>query len=370
MTGAVGGARTAGDRADLPDLRRATLAEVRATDFRAAGRDLFRDEAAIWDRFRASWAGLDDSAWLLPGAAPSDAGGPDWSLADHVGHVADWQELAIGYLGRVRAGGPWPADDDFEGGDFDRFNERRREEWSRVAPVDIRARLADGHHRLRGLVEGIQLATIRSDTAWGWIYMVLHGHQLDHLGVLEPWTAALRERQVAGDPFTADPRPAGDGSPVAVASFWARAQSVFGLFDVLVRPVPIDRWEEPGPTSDWTLKDHVAHVARWFDEGRRAIEEHRTSGSWTADPAEGLDAWNAREHAAARAVTPEEAIGRFDSGYAALRAVVAAMTPSELASADGGDWAYECLHGHVRAHLAMVAPWIVRLDWPAAREPR
>ena len=29
-----------------------------------------------------------------PGAAPSDAGGPDWSLAEHVGHIADWQELA------------------------------------------------------------------------------------------------------------------------------------------------------------------------------------------------------------------------------------------------------------------------------------
>jgi hypothetical protein len=26
---------------------------------------------------------------------------------------------------------------------------------------------------------------------------------------------------------------------------------------------------------------------------------------------------------------------------------------------------YECLHGHVRAHLAMVGPWCARAAWPA-----
>ena len=31
----------------------------------------------------------------------------------------------------------------------------------------------------------------------------------------------------------------------------------------------------------------------------------------------------------------------------------------------GGDWAFECLHGHVRAHLAMIGPWAVRTGWPS-----
>ena len=31
--------------------------------------------------------------------------------------------------------------------------------------------------------------------------MTLHGHYLDHLAVIEPWTDALRVRQVDGDPF-------------------------------------------------------------------------------------------------------------------------------------------------------------------------
>ena len=71
------------------DLRRVPLADVLAIDFRTDRRDLWADEVAIWDRLLASWAGLDDAAWRLPGAAKSDAGGPDWSLHEHVAHVVD-----------------------------------------------------------------------------------------------------------------------------------------------------------------------------------------------------------------------------------------------------------------------------------------
>ena len=58
------------------DLRRAPLAAVRAVDFRSPERDLWADEAALWDRMTTTWAGLDDAAWHLAGAAPSDGGGP------------------------------------------------------------------------------------------------------------------------------------------------------------------------------------------------------------------------------------------------------------------------------------------------------
>jgi hypothetical protein len=117
------------------DLRRAPLADLRTIDLRSTERNFWADEAAVWDRFSASWAGLDDAAWALPGAAPSDAGGPDWSLAEHVGHVSDWQELAIDYIGKVLDGGQWPSDDDYDGGDFDTYNERRREPWASMAPA-------------------------------------------------------------------------------------------------------------------------------------------------------------------------------------------------------------------------------------------
>ena len=42
--------------------------------------------------------------------------------------------------------------------------------------------------------------TIRSDDGWDWLYPALHGHYLDHLAVVEPWTAeqAMHARRVPG----------------------------------------------------------------------------------------------------------------------------------------------------------------------------
>jgi hypothetical protein len=183
--------------------------------------------------------------------------------------------------------------------------------------------------------------------------------------VVEPWADRLRARQVQGDPFLADPRPAGDGSPDAMARFWAAEAAAFGLFDTLVRPVPAERWRELGPTPDWTLKDHVAHLASWFDECAAVIDEHRETGTWRSGPAEGIDAWNARALAANRDLSAADALTRFDAGRTRLTAATRRLTPADLASPEGGAWVYECLHGHVRAHLAMVGPWCARIGWPA-----
>lgn len=348
------------------DLRRAPLGTLRGVDFRTADRDFWADEAMLWDRFEAVWAGLDDPAWTLPGAAPSDAGGPDWSLADHVAHVVDWLELAEGYVGRVVAGAQWPRDDDYGGGDFDAFNEQRRARFAAVPPAELRRRGREARRRLVPVARRLPMDTIRSDDGWGWIYNVLHGHVADHLTVLEPWADELRRRQAEGEPFTTDPRPAGDGSPAAIDAFWAAEASVAALFDELVRPVPPGRWEELGPTTDWTLKDHVAHLARWFEACADVVDAHLAQGGWADGPAEGIDAWNAREAAAARGWTVTEALRRFDEGRERLLRSARAMDPADLASPKAGEWVYECLHGHVRAHLAMVGAWCARAGWPAA----
>jgi len=346
------------------DLRRSPLAALRGLDFRSPGRDFWADEAAIHDRLVASWAGLDEAAWALPGAAPSDAGGPDWSLKEHAGHVVDWQEIATTYIQRVLDGGRWPSDEDYEGGDFDRFNERRRGTWAALSAADLRVRMDAARRELLKLARCLPAESIRGDDAWGWVYMVLHGHVLDHLGVVGPWADRLRARQAQGEPFLADPRPAGDGSPDALARFWAAEAETFELFDELVRPVPGLRWEEPGPTPDWTLKDHVAHMASWFDECTAVIEEHRATGTWRPGPAEGIAAWNARAIAANRDLSAADALARFDAGRARLTVATRAMAPADLASPEGGAWAYECLHGHVRSHLAMVGPWCAVIGWP------
>jgi hypothetical protein len=337
-------------------LHTAPLADLRSIDFRSAARDFWADEAAIWDRFTAMWAGLDDAAWRLPGAAPSDAGGPDWSLAEHVGHVADWHELAAEYVTTAIRTGRWPSDEDYDGGDFDTYNERRREPWASMAPAEIRARLAAGREALLPVVRQLGVDEIRSDPAWGWVYQVLHGHRLDHLVVLEPWADALRVRQVDGDPFVPDPR------PERSEDFWAEDALVAGLFDELVRSVAEDRWTSEAITPRWTLRDHVAHLADWAEEGVRAIEGHRQSARWPADPPEGIDAWNETQVRRSATATRDEVLARYDATMAALRAAIRGMSLDEVRSPDGWGWTYDCLHGHVRKHLAMIGPWCVAVD--------
>jgi hypothetical protein len=174
------------------DLPRAPLADVRAMDLRAPERDFWADEAALWTRLQDSWTSLDDAAWRLPGAAPSDAGGPDWSLLDHVAHIAAWQALAVGYTATALESGTWPTDDDHAGGDFDVFNERLRAEWAGFDPGEVRERLRSGRDLLLANAHRLGLDTIRTDNAWEWVYLALHGHYLDHLAIIEPWVDRLR----------------------------------------------------------------------------------------------------------------------------------------------------------------------------------
>jgi hypothetical protein len=342
------------------DLRRATLSELRGLDLRSPVRDLWADEAAVWDRLLATWVGLDDAAWHLAGAAPSDAGGPDWSLAEHVGHLADWQELAIDYVGTATRTGRWPSDDDYDGGDFDRFNERRRAPWTTMPAGAILGRLATARTLLLEAAGRLPLDTIRSDATWGWVYMTLHGHYLDHLAVIEPWTDRLIARQVDGDPFIADPRPADQ------AALLADVHAIDASFDALVRAASMERWDATPVTPGWTVRDHVGHLAVWMDEGARAIAVFHDTGVWRSDPEEGIDPWNERNVVAARGEAPATTLARYDAARERLLDAAGTLSVEELRSPDGWSWVYDCLHGHVRKHLAMIGRWCVGSGWPDA----
>jgi hypothetical protein len=352
----------------LVDLRRAPLSELRAIDFRSPRRDYWADEAAIHDRFEAVWAGLDDAAWRLPGAAPSDAGGPDWSLLDHVAHVVDWWELASGYIAETLGGAPWPSDEDYyEGGDFNALNEERRRLFAEIAPADLRARGDVAHEQVLGVARQLDLATIRSDSAWGWVHQVLHGHELDHLTVLEPWADALRVRQIGNDPFGPDPQPTRADPAAGVGRFWSEARPILVEFGRAMAETPDARWTAP-TDSDWTFADHVAHLAGWFEVGAEALERHHAGRGWRELPADGIDAYNDRQVGAARGTPPGELRTRFGAGRMRLEAAIDAMTEEEWLDPEGFSWAYEDLHGHVRAHHAMIGPWLARSGWPAEAE--
>jgi len=179
---------------DEIDLRTAPLDLVVATAFLAPDRDPAADEAAVWERFIGSWDRLAESAWIEPGAAPSDAGGPEWSLLDHVGHVAWWQEIGAEYTERILAGGRWPVDDDFGGGDLDAFNEAQRAEWAGLASSDVVDRLEASHARLLSLVRRAPLDVVETEAFAEWVTSLLRPHVLDHLRIIEPWVATLRAR--------------------------------------------------------------------------------------------------------------------------------------------------------------------------------
>ena len=166
------------------DLRTAPLADVRAQDLRALGRDPWADEAAIWARLGDVLDQIPAADWDRP-VAPSDGGGPPWSALDHVGHLAAWFDEGIAAIIRVLDGAAWPTDDDYAGGDFDAFNETQRATWAGDGAVEVRTHLDESRTRLVALARDLPLDVIRGDEAWGWIFGPLHEHALEHLEVLE-----------------------------------------------------------------------------------------------------------------------------------------------------------------------------------------
>ena len=119
------------------------------------------------------------------------------AIGFHRNPIHDWQELATEYTRRAIETGVWPSDSEYDDGNFDTFNERRREPWASMPRDGILARLEAARSRLIDVAQRLSPETIRSDDGWDWVYPALHGHYLDHLAVIEPWAADLRRRVAA-----------------------------------------------------------------------------------------------------------------------------------------------------------------------------
>ena len=230
----------------------------------------------------------------------------------------------------------------------------------------IVARLAAARPRL--LAAGPRAAGATpsaATTPWGWVYMILHGHYLDHLAVIEPWAdaAARRARSTA---TRSSPTRGRRTTP----DFRAQDAAIAAQFDALVRPVPVDALDRRRElTPGWTLRDHVGHLADWAAEAVRAIEVYRATRPLAGRPRRGH---RRLERAPCRGVarggeTPARRWPATTPARAGLLAAAGTLSVEELRSPDGWAWAYDCLHGHVRKHLAMLGPWCAAIDWPAAR---
>ena len=94
------------------------------------------------------WPGSTTRPGTCPAPRRRTPAGPDWSLAEHVGHIADWQELAIDYVGGRHGDRPLA--------DRRRLRRRRLRSLQRTSPGALDDDVRRGH---RGAPRGRAAAT-------------------------------------------------------------------------------------------------------------------------------------------------------------------------------------------------------------------
>jgi hypothetical protein len=157
-----------------------------------------------------------------------------------------------------------------------------------------------------------------------------------------------RERPVRARP-AADPAHSGrDRCPVL-----GRGRVDHRGFRDTLAAVPDPEWALPVDPA-WSFADHIGHIATWFHEAAGALELHRATSSWREMPRR-ASTRSTTGTSGRRAGRPPARVRRaVRRRPAAPPSAVAAMSEEEWLDPEGFSWAYECLHGHIRAHHAMV----------------
>ena len=199
-------------RARAVDLRRASLGDVRGLDLRVPDRAT-----------RGPMRPRSGTAWRRPG--PASTRRPGICRAPRrrtpVGRTGRWPSTSAtsptGRSSRSTTSGPRRPDRSLAVGR--RLRRRRLRPLQRAPPRAVdddaaRRRSSPDFGRPRPrLLEAAAPAPARhaprATTRGAGCTSTLHGHYLDHLAVIEPWTDSLRDRQIDGDPFIADPRAGG-----------------------------------------------------------------------------------------------------------------------------------------------------------------
>ena len=116
----------------------------------------------------------------------------------------------------------------------------------RLPRDEILRRLQDARQGLLAVARRLGDDAIRGDAAWGWVHMTLHGHYLDHLAVIEPWTEQLRRARSTAT------RSSTTRAPTTRMPSTARARPTIDDLDMLLAAVPQDRWDTDEITDGWT----------------------------------------------------------------------------------------------------------------------
>jgi len=169
-----------------PVLETSPFSELIDFPFTADDRDPAADALVIAARTTALLAAVADDNWDRPVSESAVPGAPPWTLRDHVGHLADWNDEASRYIQPLLDGtGGLPADDDYDGGDFDGWNERRRPCYAQHPPAELRTWLAASADRLLGLARRLPPAVAATPAVHEWVWHNLTSHPVEHLAPAE-----------------------------------------------------------------------------------------------------------------------------------------------------------------------------------------
>jgi DinB superfamily len=164
------------------DLEHAPLPALVELDFRAPGRDTRADVRTVQARVDAFLARVPATGWDRPVSESAVPGAPPWTLRDHLGHLADWNDEAIRYIQPLLDGtGGWPGDEAYDNGNFDTWNEGRRPSYAARTPAELLAWHRASADRLFELAQQLSPDAANADGAWEWIWHNLTSHPIEHL---------------------------------------------------------------------------------------------------------------------------------------------------------------------------------------------
>ena len=138
-----------------------------------------------WAAFEESYAGLPDTALLIPGVTGQ------WSVRDIIAHVTWWEEEALKHLPLVRDGGR-PTRYSVKYGGIDAFNALMTQERRNLSLAEVRRQHDDVHARLIELVGSAPEELFTTETRFRRrLRLDTYGHYPVHTAAIRNWRESV-----------------------------------------------------------------------------------------------------------------------------------------------------------------------------------
>jgi hypothetical protein len=108
-----------------------------------------------------------------------------------------------------------------------------------------------------------------------------------------------------------------------------------------------------GKLDGWPLSIVLAHIGRWEEWHRDAIEKHLVDGS--AKSYDGYDSWNEEWAGQDRALVPSEARRRMQDTHHEFRRLLGELRPEQWDDVVTR-WTQTCTYAHYEEHIGDFAP--------------